>query len=122
MPEQKTLHEAFVTEIRDIYDGERQITKALPKMIKNTASEELRSAFETHLEETRGHVQRLEQVFAELGETVRGKRCEGIAGLLEEGKGIMEEDFDESAMDACLIGAGQRVEHYEMAAYGTLVA
>jgi ferritin-like metal-binding protein YciE len=122
MAQEKTLHDAFVLEIRDIYDGERQITKALPKMIRKAASEELRSALEAHLEETRGHIQRLEDVFGQLGETVRGKHCEGIAGLLEESKGVMEEDFDESAMDACLIGAGQRVEHYEMAAYGTLVA
>jgi ferritin-like metal-binding protein YciE len=122
MPEQKTLHDAFVHEIRDIYDGERQITKALPKMIKKTTSEDLRSAFEAHLEETQGHLQRLEQIFGELGETVRGKHCDGIAGLLEEGKAVMEENFDDTAMDACLIGAGQRVEHYEMAAYGTLVA
>jgi ferritin-like metal-binding protein YciE len=122
MPEQKTLHDAFVQEIRDIYDGERQITKALPKMIRKTTSEELRSAFEAHLEETQGHLQRLEQVFAELGETVRGKHCDGIAGLIEESKGVMEEDFDDAAMDACLVGAGQRVEHYEMAAYGTLIA
>ena len=119
---EKTLHDAFITEIRDIYDGERQITKALPKMIKKATSEDLREALEAHLEQTHGHIQRLEQVFEALEEKVRGKRCEGIAGLLEEGKSIMEEDFDDAAMDACLIGAGQRVEHYEMAAYGTLVA
>jgi len=122
MPEQKSLHEAFVAEIRDIYDAERQITKALPKMIKKATTTELRRALETHLDETRGHIDRLEQVFGELDETVRGKHCDGVAGLLEEGKAIMEEDFDEATMDACLIGAGQRVEHYEMAAYGTLVA
>ena len=119
---EKTLHDAFVTEIRDIYDGERQITKALPKMIKKATSDDLREALEAHLEQTHGHIQRLEQVFEALEEKVRGKRCEGIAGLLEEGKSMMEEDFDDAAMDACLIGAGQRVEHYEMAAYGTLVA
>ena len=83
---------------------------------------ELRSAFETHLQETRGHVERLEQVFESLEEKVKGKHCDGIAGIIEEGKSIMEEDFDEAAMDACLIAAGQRAEHYEMAAYGTLVA
>ena len=121
MPE-KNLHEAFVDEIRDIYDAERQITKALPKMIKKASSEELRSALEGHLEETRGQIDRLEQVFQELDETVKGKHCDGIAGVLEEGKAIMEEEMDEAAMDACLIAAGQRVEHYEMAAYGTLVA
>ena len=119
---QKTLHEAFVHEIRDIYDGERQITKALPKMIKKTTSDELRTALEEHLEQTQGHLERLEQVFASLDESVRGKHCDGVAGLIEEGKAIMEEDMDDAAMDACLIGAGQRVEHYEMAAYGTLVA
>ena len=119
---EKTLHDAFILEIRDIYDGERQITKALPKMIKKGSSDELRTALEEHLEQTHGHIQRLEQVFAELEEKPRGKHCEGIAGLLEEGKSMMEEDFDDAAMDACLIGAGQRVEHYEMAAYGTLVA
>ena len=122
MAEQKTLHDAFVDEIRDIYDGERQITRALPKMIKKASSDELRTALETHLEETHGQIERLEQVFGELGEKVRGKKCHGIAGLLEEGKAVMEEDFDEAAMDACLVGAGQRVEHYEMAAYGTLIA
>jgi ferritin-like metal-binding protein YciE len=82
----------------------------------------LRQAFETHLEETQGQIERLEQVFESLNEKVRGKHCEGIAGIIEEGKSIMEEDFDETTMDACLIAAGQRAEHYEMAAYGTLVA
>ena len=83
---------------------------------------ELREAFETHLEETQGQIERLEQVFASLDEKVRGKHCDGIAGIIEEGKSIMEEDFDETTMDACLIAAGQRAEHYEMAAYGTLIA
>jgi ferritin-like metal-binding protein YciE len=122
MAQEKTLHDMFVMEIRDIYDGERQITKALSKMIKKASSTELRGALEHHLEQTQGHIQRLEQVFAELDETARGKHCDGIAGLLEEGKAVMEEDLDDVTMDACLIGAGQRVEHYEMAAYGTLLA
>ena len=117
-----TIHDAFVEELRDTYDAEKQLIKALPKMAKAATSAELRSAFETHLEETRGHVERLEQVFGSLEEKVKGKHCEGIAGIIEEGKSIMEEDFDEAAMDACLIAAGQRAEHYEMAAYGTLVA
>jgi ferritin-like metal-binding protein YciE len=117
-----TIHDAFVEELRDTYDAEKQLIKALPKMAKAATSAELRSAFETHLEETRGHVERLEQVFGTLEEKVKGKHCEGIAGIIEEGKSIMEEDFDEAAMDACLIAAGQRAEHYEMAAYGTLVA
>jgi ferritin-like metal-binding protein YciE len=122
MAETGTLHDAFLEELRDTYDAEKQLTKALPRMAKASTSPELRAAFETHLEETRGHVDRLEQVFASLDEKVRGKHCEGIAGIIDEGKSIIEEDFDEATMDACLIAAGQRAEHYEIAAYGTLVA
>ena len=122
MAEQGTLHDAFIDELRDTYDAEKQLTKALPKMAKAATSEELREAFETHLEETRGQIERLEQVFASLGEKVRGKHCDGIAGIIEEGKSIMEEDLTDVAMDASLIAAAQRAEHYEMAAYGTLVA
>jgi ferritin-like metal-binding protein YciE len=122
MAETGTLHEAFLDELRDTYDAEKQLTKALPKMAKASTSPELRAAFEAHLEETRGHVDRLEQVFASLDEKARGKHCDGIAGIIDEGKAIMDEDFDEATMDACLIAAGQRAEHYEMAAYGTLVA
>jgi ferritin-like metal-binding protein YciE len=117
-----TLHDAFIDELRDTYDAEKQLTKALTKLAKAAASPDLREAFETHLEETQGHIQRLEQVFESLDEKVRGKHCDGIAGIIEEGKSIMEEDLDETTMDACLIAAGQRAEHYEMAAYGTLVA
>jgi ferritin-like metal-binding protein YciE len=122
MPETGSLHDAFIDELRDTYDAERQLTRALPKLAKASTSPDLRAAFESHLEETRGHVERLEQVFTSLDEKVRGKHCDGIAGIIEEGKTIMEEDFDETTMDACLIAAGQRAEHYEMAAYGTLVA
>jgi len=122
MADTGTLHDAFVDELRDAYDAERQITKALPKMVKAASSPELRSALEAHLEETRGQVERLEEVFATLDEKVRGKHCDGMAGIIDEGKSVMEEDFDETTMDACLIAAAQRVEHYEMAAYGTLVA
>lgn len=117
-----TLHDAFLDELRDTYDAEKQLTKALPKLAKAASSAELTRAFETHLKETEGQIRRLEEVFASLDEPVRGKHCDGIAGIIEEGKSIMEEDFDESTMDACLIAAGQRAEHYEMAAYGTLVA
>jgi ferritin-like metal-binding protein YciE len=117
-----TLHDAFIDELRDTYDAERQITKALPKMIKACTSEELRAAFESHLEETRSQIERLEQVFEMLEEKPRGKHCEGMAGIIEEGKSMMEEDFDEVTMDAVLIASAQRVEHYEMAAYGTLCA
>ena len=122
MADAGTLHDAFLDELRDTYDAEKQLTKALPKLAKAATSAELRSAFEAHLEETRGHVDRLERVFESLDEKARGKHCDGIAGIIEEGKSIMEEDFDEATMDACLIAAGQRAEHYEMAAYGTLVA
>ncbi len=122
MAEAGTLHDAFLDELRDTYDAERQLTKALAKLGKAATSPQLRQAFESHLEETRGQIKRLEQVFESLGEKVRGKHCDGIEGIIEEGKSIMEEDFDDTTMDACLIAAGQRAEHYEMAAYGTLVA
>src|SRR4029434_1612533 len=122
MAELGTLHDAFLDELRDAYDAEKQLLRALPKMAKKATSEDLTAAFETHLEETRGHVDKLEQVFGALGEKVRGKHCDGIAGIIEEGKSVMEEDFDAQTMDACLIAGGQRAEHYEMAAYGTLIA
>ncbi len=117
-----SLHDAFIDELRDTYDAEKQLIKALPKLAKAATAPRLRAAFEAHLEETRGQVARLERVFESLGEKVRGKHCDGIAGIIEEGKSVMEEDFDDETMDACLIAAGQRAEHYEMAAYGTLVA
>ena len=117
-----TFHDAFIDELRDTYDAEKQLTKALPKLAKAATNAKLRAAFETHLEETQRQIARLEAVFQSLDERVRGKHCDGIAGIIEEGKSIMEEDFDETTMDACLIAAGQRAEHYEMAAYGTLVA
>ena len=122
MAEAGTLHDAFIDELRDTYDAEKQLTKALAKLAKASSSPKLRQAFESHLEETQGQITRLEQVFESLDEKVRGKHCEGVAGIIEEGKSIMEEDFDEATMDACLIAAGQRAEHYEMAAYGTLIA
>ena len=122
MAEAGTLHDAFIDELRDTYDAEKQLIKALPKLAKASSSAELKAAFEEHLEQTLKHVERLEQVFEEMGETARGKHCDGIAGIIAEGKTIMDEDFDEMTMDACLIAAGQRAEHYEMAAYGTLVA
>jgi ferritin-like metal-binding protein YciE len=122
MAEMGTLHEAFVEELRDTYDAEKQLTKALPKMAKAANSPELKQAIEDHLEETRQQVQRLEQVFAAVEEKARGKHCEGIAGIIEEGQAVMQEDYDEATADAMLIAAAQRAEHYEMAAYGTLVA
>jgi ferritin-like metal-binding protein YciE len=122
MPKTKTLHDAFIDELRDAYDAEKQLTKALPKLAKKATSDDLRSAFEGHLKETENQVTRLEQVFESIGEKVSGKHCDGIAGIIEEGKHVMEEDFEDAAMDACLIAGGQRAEHYEMAAYGTLIA
>ena len=122
MAKQSTLHDAFIDELRDTYDAEKQILKALPKLVKAARSTALRTAFESHLRETEGQVDRLEQAFASLGEKPKGKHCAGMAGILEEGSSMLEESFDEAATDATLIASAQRVEHYEMAAYGTLVA
>jgi ferritin-like metal-binding protein YciE len=122
MAETPTLHDAFIDELRDSYDAEKQLTKALPKLAKAATSSKLRQAFESHLKETQGQITRLEQAFGLLDEKVRGKHCDGMEGIIEEGKSILEEDFEGETMDACLIAAGQRAEHYEMAAYGTMVA
>jgi ferritin-like metal-binding protein YciE len=122
MAEMGTLHDAFIAELRDTYDAERQLTKALAKLAKAAAHPDLRDAFETHREETQGQIERLDRVFASIEERARGKHCEGIAGIIEEGRAVMAEEFDPQTMDACLIAAGQRAEHYEIAAYGTLVA
>lgn len=115
----ENLQELFVEELRDVYDAEKQLTKALPKMAKAVESDELRTAFEEHLEITRMQVNRLEEVFKSLGLAARGKTCDGMKGLIEEGSSHMEE-LEGSTLDAALIGAAQRVEHYEIAAYGTL--
>jgi len=115
----ENLQELFVEELRDVYDAEKQLTKALPKMAKAAGSDELRTAFEEHLEITRMQVNRLEEVFKSLGLAARGKTCDGMKGLLEEGSSHIEE-LEGSTLDAALIGAAQRVEHYEIAAYGTL--
>jgi ferritin-like metal-binding protein YciE len=117
-----TLRDGFVYALRDLYDSEKQLTKALGKFAKAASSGELIAAFASHLEKTHGQIERLEQVFEMLGERVRGKHSEGIAGIIDEGKSVMEEDFDHATMDACLIAAGQRAEHYQIAAYGTLIA
>jgi ferritin-like metal-binding protein YciE len=116
------LHDAFVAELRDSYDCEKQLVKTLPKLAAAAASSDLRTAFESHLVETRKHVERLEQVFQALDEKAQGKHCDGIAGIIKEGAAAMEENFSEATMDAALIAGGQRAEHYEIAAYGTLIA
>jgi ferritin-like metal-binding protein YciE len=116
------LREALVEEIRDLYNAEKQLTKALPKLAKGATSEELREAFESHLEETEGHVTRLERVFELLDEKPRGKHCAGMAGIIEEGSDMLQEDAEDAVMDAMLIAAGQRAEHYEIGAYGTCIA
>jgi ferritin-like metal-binding protein YciE len=120
MPE--GLRELYIDELKDIYNAENQLVKALPKMAKAATSQELRQGFEEHLEQTKGHVQRLEQIFQKLEESPKGKKCKGMEGLVEEGSEVMGEDFEGSLMDAALIGAAQRVEHYEIAAYGTVCA
>jgi ferritin-like metal-binding protein YciE len=120
MAEEKTLNDLFLDTLKDIYYGEKQIVKALPKMAKAATSPELKAGFEQHLEETQGHIDRLEQVFELIGAPARGKTCDAILGILEEGKSIMDEFKGTVALDAGLVSAGQAVEHYEMARYGTL--
>jgi ferritin-like metal-binding protein YciE len=118
MAEDNPLQELLVDELKDLYNAENQIIKALPKMAKNASHPELRRAFETHLEETRNHAQRLEQIAEEMGFSLRGKKCKGMEGLIDEGKEIMDE-FEEETLDAGMIAAAQKVEHYEIAGYGT---
>ncbi len=114
------LKQLYIDELKDIYNAETQLVKALPKMAKASNSDELRTGFEEHLEQTKGHVQRLEQIFESLGESPKGKKCAAMEGLVKEGGEVMAEDFEGALMDSALIGAAQRVEHYEMAAYGTV--
>src|SRR2546427_11596817 len=114
-----SLHDVFVDELKDLYNAESQLTKALPKMAKAAASEELRTAFENHLAETEHQVERLETIFKKLEATPKGKKCKAMTGLIEEGKQIIEADGEDAAKDAALIAAAQKVEHYEMAGYGT---
>ena len=113
------LKDLYIDELKDLYNAENQLVKALPKMAKAASSAELKRGFEEHLEQTRGHVQRLEKIFQSLDESPKGKKCAGMEGLVKEGSEVMEEDFEGALMDAALIGAAQRVEHYEIAAYGT---
>ena len=116
----QSLEELFVDKLKDVYDAEKRITKALPKMVKNASSEELSAAFQEHLEQTEGHIERLDRIFENLGVTPGRKVCHGMMGLLEEGKELMEQDGAAPVMDAARIGAAQSVEHYEIASYGCL--
>jgi ferritin-like metal-binding protein YciE len=118
----KSVQDLFVEELRDIYHAERQITKALPKMAKAASSPELKQAFELHLEQTRGQIERLDQVFEQMDLAKRGKKCEAMEGLLEEARSTMEEIEDKSVLDVGMIINAQKVEHYEIAGYGSLVA
>jgi ferritin-like metal-binding protein YciE len=119
---QNNLKSLYVDELRDLYSSEQQLIKAIPKMAKAANSDELRRGFQEHLEQTRGHATRLEQILRGLGEPVKGKKCKGMAGIVAEGGEMMSEDFQGALMDAALISAAQRVEHYEIAAYGAVHA
>ncbi|HEV7283182.1 MAG TPA: ferritin-like domain-containing protein [Pirellulaceae bacterium] len=120
MATKHTLEDAFVEELRDVLSAEKQLIAALPKMAKAATNPKLKEAFTTHLEETKGQVERLEQVFESIGKTARSKKCAAMEGILEEGKEILEMDADPEVLDAMMIAAAQKVEHYEIATYGTL--
>jgi ferritin-like metal-binding protein YciE len=120
MMEKEAMRELYIDELRDLYNAETQLVKALPKMAKASSSEELREAFEEHLRQTSEQVSRLEQIFEMLDEKPTGKKCLGMEGLVKEAAETMKEDYEDGVMDAALIGAAQRVEHYEIAGYGTV--
>jgi ferritin-like metal-binding protein YciE len=115
----KGLKELYIDELKDLYNAETQLVKALPKLAKAASSGELSQGFEDHLEQTKGHVERLEKIFESLDESPKGKKCAGMEGLIKEGGEVMDEDYEGPVMDAAIIGAAQRVEHYEIAGYGT---
>jgi ferritin-like metal-binding protein YciE len=118
--QENSLQELYVEQLRDLYNAENQLVKALPKMAKAAQSEALRQGFEHHLEQTKGHVDRLQQIFSDLDENPKGRTCAGMEGLLEEGEEVIKEQSSSDALDAGLIASAQRVEHYEIAAYGTV--
>jgi ferritin-like metal-binding protein YciE len=120
--EKSSLQDLYLDELRDLYNAETQLVKALPKMAKAASNDQLRAAFQEHLRQTSEHVSRLEQIFEQLGEKATGKKCLGMEGLVKEGSETMKEDYSEEVKDAAIIGAAQRVEHYEMAGYGTVRA
>lgn len=117
--ELETLHDLYIHELKDLYSAETQIIKALPKMIKAATSPKLSAGFKTHLEETREHATRLEKILKSHDESTRGPKCKGMEGVIKEGAEMIEEDAEDDVRDAGLISAAQRVEHYEMAGYGT---
>jgi len=117
-----SLEKLYIDELKDLFSAEKQLTKALPKMAKAATSEGLRNGFEEHLEQTKGHVQRLEEIFTMLNAKAGGKKCGGMEGIIQEGAEVMAEAYEPDVMDAALISAAQRVEHYEIAAYGTVCA
>jgi ferritin-like metal-binding protein YciE len=116
----QTLDDLFLVQIKDLYDAEKQLVKALPKMAKAASSQQLKQGFQEHLEQTKGHLSRLEQIFDQLGQKASGTKCEGMAGMIDEGEEIVDEVEPSPLRDAGLIGAAQKVEHYEIAGYGTL--
>ncbi len=118
----KTLQDLFLHELKDLYSAENQLVKALPKMAKAATNEKLKAGFEEHLEQTKGHVERLEQIAEKMGAKLGGHKCKAMEGLIEEGSELISEDAEDSVRDAGLIGAAQRVEHYEIAGYGTACA
>lgn len=117
---EQTLKELYIDELRDLYDAENQLVKALPKMAAKAESEQLRSGIEEHLEQTKNHAKRIEQIFESLGEPAKGKKCKGMQGIVAEGKEVLREDYEGALMDSAIIGAAQRVEHYEIGVYGTV--
>jgi ferritin-like metal-binding protein YciE len=119
MPE-NSLQELYVEQLRDLYNAENQLVKALPKMAKAAQSDALRRGFEQHLEQTKGHVDRLEQIFSAMDKSPKGRKCAGMEGLVEEGEEVIKEQSDSAALDSGLIASAQRVEHYEIAGYGTV--
>ncbi|EDY19052.1 protein of unknown function DUF892 [Chthoniobacter flavus Ellin428] len=118
----KTIEDLFHHELKDLYSAENQLVKALPKMAKAASNEELKAGFEEHLEQTKGHVERLDQIAEMIGKKLGGHKCKAMEGLVEEGAELISEDAEDSVRDAGLIGAAQRVEHYEIAGYGTAIA
>ncbi|MGH9688887.1 MAG: ferritin-like domain-containing protein [Candidatus Acidiferrales bacterium] len=120
MAKTEGLRELYIDELRDLYDAEHRLIKALPKMAKAADSDELRSGFEHHLQQTKGHAERLEQIFESMGEQAKAKKCKGIEGIVGEGSELLDEDFKGAVKDAAIIASAQRVEHYEIAAYGSV--